>query len=119
MANPTGDKFNSLLESIALRSETTDRAIAANTKAQQENARAIAQLGSKVDKLADSIGEQRASLDRLERAVMSLVSGIREQRGGIDRLVGEGAAQRETVNLLIKLATSLVEQQQRQQRAAG
>lgn len=92
MTTATGDKFNSLIESIALRSETTDRAIAANTKAQQENARAIGQLGNKIDKLADSIGEQKASLERLERAVMSLVSGIREQKEGIDRMVNQQAA---------------------------
>ena len=71
--------LNALIESIRARSEATDRFIDENTKAQQENARAIAQLGTKIDKLSDTISNQSASIERLERAVSKLVTGIEAQ----------------------------------------
>lgn len=91
----TPNAFNALIESIQLSRENTDRFIQANTEAQQETARAIAQMnaqmGNKIDKLSDTVSNQSASIDRLERAVSNLVSGIREQKDGIERMVSQQA----------------------------
>ncbi|MEL7520010.1 MAG: hypothetical protein AAGJ80_00070 [Cyanobacteria bacterium J06553_1] len=81
--------INALTESIALRSDATDKFIAANTKAQAENTRAIAQLGTKIDKLSETVANQTSSIERLERGIDKLVAGIHEQREGIDRMVSQ------------------------------
>ena len=96
--------INALIESIRSRSEATDRFIAENTAAQRENVKAIAQIGSKVDKLTERTDNLAASTERLERSVSSLVTSI-------NSMVAESSAQRETINNLIKLATALVERQ--------
>jgi ABC-type transporter Mla subunit MlaD len=41
---------------------------------------AISQLGTKIDKLADSISAQNQNIGRLERAVTDLLTGINAQR---------------------------------------
>lgn len=74
-------KFNArALDIMQGFTESTSMRIGAQEKATTENTRAIAQLGTKIDKLADSIGSQKESIDRLERAVTNLVSGIESQR---------------------------------------
>jgi ABC-type transporter Mla subunit MlaD len=40
----------------------------------------ISQLGTKIDKLADSISAQTQNIGRLERAVTDLLTGINAQR---------------------------------------
>jgi len=81
--------ISALIESIQARGEQTDKFIQANTRAQQENTRAIAQLGTKIDKLSDNVANQSASIERMERGIDKLVASIHEQREGIDRMVSQ------------------------------
>jgi uncharacterized protein (DUF3084 family) len=60
-------------EAVSMRLASTEKATAANTEA-------ISQLGTKIDKLADSISAQTQNIGRLERAVTDLVAGINAQR---------------------------------------
>ncbi|MEN8447047.1 MAG: hypothetical protein ABG776_18775 [Cyanobacteria bacterium J06555_13] len=58
--------------------------------------KAVADLTSAVQQQAQNLSELSANVARMER--------------GISQIVAENAAQRETVNNLIKLCTTLVEQ---------
>lgn len=71
-------------ETVSMRLDSTERATAANTEA-------IAQLGTKIDRLTDAIGAQTQSIERLERGIDKMVTGINSQR--------------ETLNDFLKLCT--------------
>lgn len=83
--------MQSLSESVTLRLQAQETATAENTQA-------IAQLGTKIDKLADTISAQSESIGRLERAVTSLVTGINAQRETMAQMVEQQSA-------FLKLAT--------------
>ena len=64
-----------LTESVGIRLDRTEKAVAQNTDA-------IGQLTTKVDSLT-------ASTERLERAVSMLVTGISEQKDSINAMVAQ------------------------------
>lgn len=100
------DKFDALMESIALRSEATDKFIQANTVAQQENTRAIAQmnaqLGAKIDRLSETVNNQSANIDRLERAVSKMVTGIEAQSENMKSFLSLATRQADIISNLTK-----------------
>ncbi|MEL6469779.1 MAG: hypothetical protein AAFQ74_08630 [Cyanobacteria bacterium J06623_4] len=100
------DKFDSLIEAIRLRSEATDRFIQANTTAQQENARAIAQLGAKIDRLSETVNNQSASIERLERAVSKMVIGIEAQSENMKSFLALATRQADIISDLAKSRAS-------------
>lgn len=79
------EAINRIGDNVSSRLDSTERATAENTKA-------IAQLGTKIDKLTDTVSAQAQSIDRLERAISSLVSGIESQRKTMADMVTQQAA---------------------------
>lgn len=87
--------------------ESTSMRIGAQEKATTENTKAIAQISNKVDKLADSIGAQKESIDRLERAVASLVSGIESQRRTMQDMISHQSEFLRTTNKALDIIDRL------------
>ena len=85
-----------MYEAQRLFQDRTDKLIEANTEAIKGLTTAIAQQGKQIGDLRASIEAQNVNIGRLERAVSDMVVGITAQRG--------------TVDGLIRLCTTLVEQ---------
>lgn len=69
------DPMSALTESVGIRLDRTEKAVAQNTDA-------IGKLARKIDSLT-------ASTERLERAVSMLVTGITEQKDSINTMVAQ------------------------------
>ena len=85
-----------IFEAMRLHQQQVDENVQANTNAIAQLTEAIGKQGEQISELRKSIDAQSQSISRLERAVTEMVAGITAQRG--------------TVDGLIRLCTTLVEQ---------
>ena len=106
-ANTTNERLDKTEATVARTAESVDRlveAIAAQSQSIGRLERGIAQM----------VDESAAQRERIDRAIDAQTDNIDRmiaaQREGIDRMIGEGRAQRELMNNLIKLATAAIEQ---------
>ena len=87
------DPMNALTESVGIRLDRTEKAVAQNTEA-------IAQL-------TQSIKDQGSSLDRLERSVSQLVSAIESQRKTMADMVAQHSEFFKTTNKALDIIDRL------------
>ena len=71
----------------------------------------VNRLAEAIEQQTTNIANLSANVERLERSVTGLSVDMRQLTSNISLMVEENRSQRETMNSLIKLATTLVEKQ--------